>query len=111
MFKNLLTYVFNSYILNLKLREISGNLNGENDMSLSLPTTNSELRSMFSINDLIDMNNMPTFRQALNSAADFMAAEPAAKSVNSLCMRANGHIWLITIGPKGGWKRRWNFSK
>jgi hypothetical protein len=79
-------------------------------MSLALPLSDSPIREMFDIRDLIDWRGLPTFRQGLTSAKAFLAAEPAARSVNSIVIRADGEIWLIRIGKRGGWKRVWNFG-
>lgn len=31
-------------------------------------------------------------------------------SVNIVCLRANDERWLISIGPRGGWKFLWSFG-
>jgi hypothetical protein len=77
---------------------------------LSLPTTASPLRQMFDVQSLVDWRTLPTFRQGLEGCTRFLQSEPAAKSAQSVVMRADGEIWLIRVGPKGGWKKLWNFG-
>lgn len=79
-------------------------------MSLNLPASDSPLRALFDVSDLRDVMALPTFRDAKNSAASYLASESAARSVNALCLRANGEIWLVTFGSRGGWSRRFNFG-
>ncbi len=78
-------------------------------MSLSLPINN-KLREMFQVSDLVEYKNLPDFRQAL-SIGQKAASSPIASSANCLAVRADGQIWLIQVGPKGGWERLWNFGK
>jgi hypothetical protein len=80
-------------------------------MSLALPPAESPIRKMFDIMDLVNYKSLPSFQSALIGCRDFMASNPEAKSTNSVCVRANGQIWLISVGRKGGWKRIFNFSK
>lgn len=80
-------------------------------MSLSLPLSGSPLRDFFDVADLLDLSELPDFPSAIRSARAFLVAEKAASAVNALAVRANGEIWLIKVGKRGGWKRIWNFSK
>jgi hypothetical protein len=77
-------------------------------MSLSLPTANSSLRDLFNVADLVEWRALPNFRQALASAGDMIAS--GADSAQVVCRRADGQVWLVKVGPKGGWKRLWNFG-
>lgn len=52
---------------------------------------------------------MPSFPDAVRNARALMERDPQAKSVNSLCLRANGHIWLIRVTP-AAWSKRWDFG-
>lgn len=79
-------------------------------MSLSLPLKNSPLRNLFEIDILITWKDLPTFREAKLSAMSFMLKETGAKSVNSICIRSTGEIWLVRFGKRGGWKKLWNFG-
>jgi len=71
---------------------------------------------MFNIADLIPLGTyaglsaLPQFREALDNGRSCCASDSAVRSVNMLTLRASGEVWLITVGPKGGWKRRWNFG-
>ena len=79
-------------------------------MSLSLPVSNSPLRQMFEVNDLVHWHNLPTFREALFAARNFLAVDSAARSVNSLAVMADGTIRLLQVGKRGGVRRLWNFG-
>jgi len=79
-------------------------------MSLRLPLASSRLRELFDVADLVDWKQLPLFRQTLNGAVAYLQAEPGARAVHSLCIRADCHIWLIKVGPKGGWERLWDFG-
>ena len=83
-------------------------------MSLSLPLSSSPLRSMFDVAHLAEMANpsnrakLATFRQAVQSARAMIS--DGVKSVNCICVTADGCLRLIQIGPRGGVKRLWNFG-
>jgi hypothetical protein len=79
-------------------------------MSLKLPASNSPIRELFDIADLADWHKLPTFGQAWRGAKAFLQAEPAARAVHSIVIRATGEIWLIRVGKRGGWNRIWNFG-
>ena len=84
---------------------------------LSLPSSNSPLRSLFDVAELAvnaapgNRQKMPTFRDARLKAPAFFAAEPAARSLTAIVARADGQLWLVRFGRKGGWQRLWNFGK
>ena len=69
------------------------------------------------LNDEIDplfiadqWRRMPSFPDAVRSARAHMERDGAlVKSVNTLCLRANGHIWLIRVTP-AAWSKRWDFG-
>ena len=75
---------------------------------LSLPT-NPELRSLFQTMDLVEWKTLPTFRTAIMACRNVFS-DSAVRRAHSVCIRANGEIWLISVGPKGGWKKLWNFG-
>ena len=81
-------------------------------MSLLLPPQSSELRNMFSVYDLLPdaIMKLPRFDQAISSARRFLSTEKLARSVQSLCIRANGHIVLVQVGKRGAVKTLWDFS-
>ena len=83
---------------------------------LTLPPRDSEIRTMFDMGHLAEIANpknrahmMPTLRDALNSASR-MFEDKAVKSINSICMTADGHIRLVRIGRRLGIKRLWDFT-
>jgi len=77
---------------------------------LNFPIKTSELRDLFDVSDLVSWRTLPTFPQALRGARATVAGDPAIAAVNSICLRANGDVWLIKVGPRGGWRRLWNFG-
>lgn len=85
-------------------------------MSLRLPLASSSLRELVdldllaSLGDLANVRKLPTYREAITSAHEFLAASPTAKSVNSLVLRADGQLWLLRISRSNA-KRLWNFGK
>jgi len=46
------------------------------------------------------------------TVADYLSAlaERGAKAVNTICLCADGTLQLVSVGPKGGIKRLWNFG-
>lgn len=81
-----------------------------------LPPSTSPLRSMFSVeHDLVPVGtgarHAATFRNALQQARDTIAAEPVVHSITSIAMRANDDLVLFRVGPRGGHKCLWNFSR
>ena len=84
---------------------------------LHLPSSSSPLRSLFDVAELAKMaapsarRNMPTFRDARLKAPAFFAGEPSARSLNAIVVRADGQLWLVRFGRKGGWRRLWNFGQ
>lgn len=55
-----------------------------------------------------NLDRLPTFGEALRmTRANFPAG---AKAVNVICIRADDERWLISVGPRGGWRLVWNFG-
>ena len=79
-------------------------------MSLRLPLTSSPLRESFDVASLVDWRSLPNFREALTGCRSTIEGDTRIRSVNSIAIRADGEIWLIQVGRKGGWKRLWNFG-
>jgi hypothetical protein len=84
---------------------------------LRLPPQDSKVRECFDLSHLAEMCapenrlKLPTFRQALTNAKSFFGQNKGVKVVNSVTLRANGELWLIQVGPRGGWKVLWNFGQ
>lgn len=84
---------------------------------LRLPPANSIVRTLIDIDHLAEtcaLNNrskLPTFREALSNCRTTMAADRGVRSMTSLAYRANGELWLIRVGCRGGWSRVWNFGR
>lgn len=85
-------------------------------MSFALPTSSSPLRQWFDVAELAVMlapenrQSLPTFRQSLKSAKSFFAAEPTAKALHCVTVRADGEVCLVRVGPRGGWRKLWTFG-
>ena len=82
----------------------------------NLPPTNSPIRDMFDMSDLVAMlapanfQSLTTFASALRAAPDTIKRLGAA-SINQVVVKANGSICLYHFGPRGGRKLLWQFSK
>lgn len=85
-------------------------------MSFRLPLTDSPLRELFDVRDLLPYGEpggllkAPTLRQALNAARDMIAADSAVRAVHSLCLMADGSLCLLRVKAASS-KILWNFSK
>ena len=80
-------------------------------MSLRLPSRDSSLRELFTLEMLAEWRRLPTFREGLTATRRYLAAESAAVDATFLCLRADGAVWLVTVGPRDGWRRRWSFGR
>jgi hypothetical protein len=84
-------------------------------MSFRLPLTNSpaheamgDLAHVAEVLNPTNITKLPCFGEALRKLRrDFPVG---AKSVNLICLRADDERWLISVGPRGGWKKIWNFG-
>lgn len=81
-----------------------------------LPQPTSPLRSMFSVeHDLVPLGTgerqAPTLRDAISEAKRTIASDKAIHSVNVIAMAANDDLVLVYVGPRGGVRRLWNFTK
>lgn len=83
-------------------------------MSYLLPPVDSPLRSMFTIDRLVDIGTgrvmPPTFREALHTARDYMASQPWVHSMQYITLRADGSLTLTRFGRRGGAKTLWKFG-
>lgn len=87
-------------------------------MSFRLPLSGTPAReacgdmaTLAAILNPANIGKMPVTWQARKSAVAFLEANPAAKRVNTVVIRAeNDERWLISFGPRGGWKKVWNFG-
>lgn len=85
-------------------------------MSLALPLAGTAVRELFDVRTLVEMTlpqnraKLATFRSAVLSAKRYIAENAGARSVHSICLRANGELWLIKVGARGGWSKVWNFG-
>jgi hypothetical protein len=88
----------------------------EPQMSFSLPSSSSALRNLFDVSALVEIADpanrakLRTFREFVTSARHYIASERGAKEVNGIVVCADGSLQLVSVGPKGGIKRLWNFG-
>lgn len=78
-------------------------------MSLALPT-DPAVRELFDVETLLDLSALPTFRDALVGCRRAVLQE-GVRAVHFIAMRADGQVWLVRVGKRGGWRRVWNFSQ
>lgn len=83
-------------------------------MPCRLPSPESPLRAHFTEREIADMRALRrfvTFREAHLDAERAMRNDPSIRSMHTVCLRADGELWLVRFGPRGGWKREWNFGQ
>jgi hypothetical protein len=86
-------------------------------MSLSLPLSDNPIRALFDVAHLAELadfanrSKLRGFRETILSARRIMTDDKTVRAVHSVCLRADGELWLIRVGPKGGCKKVWNFGK
>lgn len=86
-------------------------------MSFPLPPASSHARSLIdlaSIAEILAPENagklMPIW-QARKVAEGMFAADKAIARVALVIVRADtDERWLVTFGPRGGWRKEWNFG-
>lgn len=64
-----------------------------------------DMETIVSILDPANLSKLPCFSKAIR-----IQVEPGTR-VNIVCLRADDERWLISVGPKGGWKKIWNFGR
>lgn len=86
-------------------------------MGFSLPSLGTPAReAMGDIAHIAEILNparvseLLSFPNAIRAAKEAFAFAPGIKKVNIVCLRANDECWLISVGPRGGWKLVWNFG-
>lgn len=88
-------------------------------MSFALPPVDSELREAFQMEDLIAIHRgqyvPPVLAEAKALAREaferFKGAAIKPKALIYFVLRGDDNIELISIGPRGGWKRLWRFGQ
>lgn len=87
-------------------------------MSLKLPAKNSPVRELFDVAHLAEVaapavrHKLPTLGEARRQSRGIFAnPKLAPKSVTYIVLRANGDLHLVTFGPRGGFRVRWNFGQ
>lgn len=85
-------------------------------MSYALPLSGSPLREAFEIEDLVAIGygerDVPDLPKARRLARQFFdGADKAVRRVFYIVLRADDHLDLISIGPRGGWRREWRFGR
>lgn len=85
-------------------------------MSLMMPQSGTEVRDLINVEHLVmiaspeNRAKLPTFREAISNAVKNMKADRTVRAVHTYCLRADGQLWLMRVGPRGGWKCEWNFG-
>jgi hypothetical protein len=85
-------------------------------MALSLPAASSSIRAMICMDTLASLGQrenvlrLPALSVAKRGALDLMGRDSGVRSVQSLVIRADGHLHLVQIGKKGGHKTLWDFG-
>lgn len=59
--------------------------------------------------DRKNLHRLPDFAAARRSVREHFPK--GAKSVCILCLRGDDERWLIEVGPRGGWKKVWNYGR
>ena len=55
-------------------------------------------------------SKLPTLRMVLAKYRKHINSESAVKSVESICIKADGSVVLVRVGPRGGHKVLWKFG-
>lgn len=79
-------------------------------MSLLLPPADHAAREHFDVSDLVNWKALPAFRNALASVRRYVMETTSVRFAHALTLRADGEVWLVRIGKKGGWRKVWNFG-
>jgi hypothetical protein len=83
-------------------------------MAHQLPPRGTELRDMIDLDMLVAIGTrqvLPaTFAEAKRGARESMRRNPDIRSVQCICMRADGSLRLVSFGPRGGVRDLWNFT-
>lgn len=82
---------------------------------LTLPPQGHPARDLFDVADLVAMATgvepLAVLPAAISSAKRFLAANPAARRVACIVLRGeDDQVDLITVGPRGGWRKEWRFG-
>lgn len=82
-----------------------------------LPTVNHPARALIDVAHVAEVlapanaAKLLSTLQARKAAERYFEAEPAARRVVYIVLRAdNDQRWLISFGRRGGWKKEWNFG-
>lgn len=83
--------------------------------------TSENLRSLFDESDVVEAFKSPSKFSMLpsylslvtgkNKWIKWISEDSAIDSLNVLCWRMNGEMWLVRLGPKGGITKLWSFGK
>ena len=85
-------------------------------MSFALPLTGTfareccgDLETLAEQLNPANVGKLPDFREAVCKARKNFPA--GAKAVMMVCLRGDDERWLISVGPRGGWRKIWNFGR
>ena len=87
-------------------------------MSFKLPPAGHKSREMMGdmaslavILDPVNAMKLPSTNEACRRATETLARDTGATRVFSVIIRGDDERWLISVGPRGGWVKEWNFGK
>ncbi len=89
------------------------------DLPLTGTATRELMGDIAHVVDLLDpknRNKLPTFGEALRKGRRFMAENKSAKRVTFVCYgncnvpSQYQRIILLSVGPRGGFKKEWDFG-
>ena len=69
-----------------------------------------DMANLVEVLDRRNLEKMPAFEQAIRIGRRTLAGNPEAKRAFIICLRADDERWLISVGPRGGWRKEWNFG-
>jgi len=70
-----------------------------------------DLAHVAEVLDPANIKKLESFPLARRAANKFFEENPAARAIVKIVMRCDDERWLVSYGPRGGWKKLWNFGK
>jgi hypothetical protein len=86
-------------------------------MSFPLPPADHIAREHYDLATLAEqldpanVARLPDFRAAVaNARRSIDASNGAISGMTVVCLRGDDERWLVHVGPRGGWRKLWNFG-
>jgi hypothetical protein len=89
-------------------------LEGKKMVGFIIPPQGHEARELAPIHELAEkfhpanIGRLWGFQEALRETRKNFPR--GARSVALVCLRADDERWLISVGPRGGWRKVWNYG-